>query len=135
MIYTVTVPTAGTQGEAAQVLLNPRGIGPYKGIVNAFAGAVETPQGVIQAPAAGQPGESRSTKSGSLVNPDYGIGIGRVAAGSSFTFEMMPPGGSTMPVGVVLAPAFVKLKGTLLYNGGSTVPSTPNSKILGLTPQ
>jgi len=154
VMYHVYIPTRGTDangnavpGEMAQVLLNPRGIGTNGGVVNAFSGVVETGGREILAPAAGQPGESKSGN-GSLVNKDFGIGIGWVFAGQQFEFNMMPPAGSTMGIGVVLAPAYVKAQGTLLYDGvwakdqhgkpvyvGSQVASAPVTTIFGLTPR
>jgi hypothetical protein len=132
VFYEITVNNTGSAGETAQVLLNPRGIGKSNGVTNGFSGAVEVQGQLIKAPLSGQPGES---KGANLVNPDYGIGIGRVDPGSSFSFELMPPAGSTFPLAIVLAPAFLKAQGTLNYNSGKTTSSTPSPIIFGLQPK
>jgi hypothetical protein len=131
VFYQVQVATKGEEGEAAQVLLNPRAVGTDKQlkVVNGFAGVVDAPAGEagklgaeIAAPAHGQPGVGSS---GNLTDKQYGIGVGRVKAGKRFTMEFMPPGGASLPVAVVLAPAYVKAKGVLGYDGHKTVVSEP----------
>jgi hypothetical protein len=138
VFYQVEVATKGEEGEIAQVLLNPRAIGKdlKLKVVNGFAGLVDVPSAAsgelgseIAAPALGQPGVGSS---GNLTDKKYGIGLGSVAANKSFSFEFMPPGGASLPVAAVLAPAYVKAKAKLTYDGGKTVDSEP--KIFALRP-
>jgi hypothetical protein len=138
VFYQVSVKTKGEEGEAAQVLLNPRAVGRDEnlGVVNGFAGLVDVPEATgttlgseIAAPSRGQPGVGST---GNLTENKYGIGIGRVKAGKSFSFEFMPPGGASLPVAAVLAPAFVKVNGELTYDNGKSV--SAETKIFPLQP-
>lgn len=138
VFYQVEVKTKGESGELAQVLLNPRAVGKDEAlkVTNGFAGVVDVPAASgesageeIPAPAKGQPGVGET---GNLIDRKYGIGLGRVAANKSFSLEFMPPGGASLPVAVVLAPAYVKAEGTLTYDGGKTVKAEP--KIFALQP-
>lgn len=134
MEYDLTVPTVAAKGvsnEADQVLFNDRGVGPQKGYTNGFADVVVANGTEISAPAIGQPGVG---KSGNLIEKDYGIGVGQVKAGSTFALKLIPSAGSAFPIGIVLAPAFLKLEGTLTYDSGSKVKSTPLVTIVKLAP-
>jgi hypothetical protein len=140
VMYEVTVPTKGLPGESVQVLLDPRGVGHHDvkggpGYNNAFQGTVVVAGRWVNVPNPGQPGDNGS---GSLLNANYGVGIGQVKANSTFTFDFMPPGGATLPIAIVLVPAYVKAQATMTYNQGattSTVSATPADDIITLVPK
>ena len=79
-------------------------------------------------PRAGDPAPAGD---GNLTDPDLGIGIGRVPGGRKFTFSFMPPGGASLPVAVVVGPAYLTIKALLTYDGGR-VESAPRT--IGLQP-
>jgi hypothetical protein len=118
------VPTVGVDGEATQVLLNPRGVGKSGTVTNGYAGVVDVP-----APPDGSVpiGPPIDTPAGAvnLTDKDLGIGIGQATAPNAFSFEFMPPGGSTLPLAVVTSPAYVTVEATLTYNSGATVQAAP----------
>jgi hypothetical protein len=124
VFYDVSVPTVGVDGEATQVLLNPRGVGKSGTVTNGYAGVVDVP-----APPDGSVpiGPPIDTPAGAvnLTDKDLGIGIGQVTAPNAFSFEFMPPGGSTLPLAVVTSPAYVTVEATLTYNSGATVQAAP----------
>jgi hypothetical protein len=141
VFYEVTIPTTGVSGQAAQVLINPRAVGSaQKGVTSAFSGLADVPAPaspgagrgrLINLADKGQPGEAKGVN---LTDNDYGIGIGRVAANSAFTFEMMPPGGASLPVAIVLAPAYARLQATLTYDGDKHVSSSPDPQYVPIVP-
>ncbi len=154
VLYQVSVDTSGKTNEAAQVLLDPRGVGPVPGpppYTNGYAGVVDvpaTPPGsIINTPNPSDPnlGDQESfcpnlTKptagNKNVVCSDLGIGIGRVDAGKTFSLAFMLPGGAAGPLAVVLAPAFIKADATLTYNEGGTRPGSVKAapKIIVLKP-
>jgi hypothetical protein len=131
MLYDLTVPVDGKKGESAQVILNDRGLGHQSRVNGAYQGVVQVNGTTIETPLAGQPGTGHS---GNLTNPDYGIGIGQVKPGGAFDLQMIPPAGSTFPLGIVLAPAYVRLKGILTFHNGLKVASDPDPTYVSLAP-
>ena len=99
-------------------------------MTNGYAGLVDvpaTPGGAKPAaPAIPTPAGDRN-----LTDPDLGIGIGRAPGGRKFTFSFMPPGGASLPVAVVVGPAYLTIKAILTYDGGR-VESAP--KTIALKP-
>lgn len=127
--YVMTIPTTGISGEVAQVLLDDRGLGA-NGVNNAFADVVQADGSEIYTPVKGQPGVGDT---GNLLSPDYGVGVGTVDALSTFRLSLIPAAGSTFPLGIVLAPAYLEMNGTLTY-GSESVDATPNPTFVTLAP-
>jgi hypothetical protein len=119
VFYNVTVDIGGTPEQSAQLLLNPRAVGHNEAakVTNGYAGVVDVPATpIVQKPS--RPPIGTPTGDKNLTDPDLGIGIGRAAGASTFSFSFMPPGGASLPVAVIASPAFVTVKATLTYSGG-----------------
>jgi hypothetical protein len=127
--YAMTIPTTGPKGEVDQVLLNDRGLGAA-GVNNAFADVVQADGTEIFTPIKGQPGVGNT---GNLTDANYGIGVGIVDASSTFSLDLIPAAGSTFPLAIVLAPAYLEMYGTLTYTGGTSY-ATPNPTFISLIP-
>jgi hypothetical protein len=127
--YVMTIPTTGPKGEVDQVLLNDRGLGVDKA-TNAFADVVQADGTEIDTPIKGQPGVGAT---GNLTDANYGIGVGTVDAGSTYSLDLIPAAGSTFPLAIVLAPAYLEMYGTLTYTGGTSY-ATPNPTLITLVP-
>ncbi len=116
VVYDITVNVRGEKGERAQLLLDPRGAGrhvdPQTGntYVNAYSGVVDVP--------ANTQGSFLSTPAEDKVKcKDEGIGIGVAKASSPFSVGLIPPGGATLPLALLLTPAFVKEEASVSHNG------------------
>lgn len=119
VFYNVTVKSEGKSSEAGQVLLNPRAVGKNvkAHVVNGYAGVVDVPATSGSGKPKGDPVPTPAGKA-NLTDKNLGIGIGRFAGGKQFTFSFMPPGGASLPVAVVVGPAYVTIKAVLTYKGG-----------------
>jgi hypothetical protein len=122
--YEITIHATGDTGERAQVLLNPRGAGPHQDptthnkYVNAYAGVIDVPASPLPKAPLSVPAVDKVRCN------DRGIGIGTATAGAKFTFGMMPPGGATLPLALVVSPAYIKEASTLTTSSGNAM-ATP----------
>jgi hypothetical protein len=118
VMYHVTVPTSTVYpATVVQALINPRG-GSYAGVVKTSL------DGIIRVPG-----------SGVVTNSTEAVGIGRIpgSLGTPFDVDLMPPAGSSLPVAIVLSPAYIRNNATIAWQGTSS-PVSSSTVVVPISP-
>ena len=140
--YRVTVTAKGKPGREAQVILSPRGAGDQGGYVNAYSGVLALaaspgePFSIPKKMSGGDrvkcPNPAENTGEDKVKCSNKGIGIGVVDAAGRFEFEMIPPGGATLPLALLLSPAYIHAKGEVRTPSGGIL--AKDSEVIPLRP-
>jgi hypothetical protein len=116
--YVVSIVPSGAQsGMATQVLIEPRGARPRTDSTTGNAVAAEVTTSSIASPFA-------VPCNGKITDPNTGAGVGFVLGNDTFVLNLIPPAGDTMPIAVVLGPAYVKNTATATAPSGATSSSS-----------
>lgn len=123
VLYTVSVQIKGVKGETVQVLADPRGVGTQKlsgqTVRGAIAGVVDQPAPTANNFAGVTEIQFPNVAGKNMSCTDQAVGIGTAPANSTYTAQLMLPGGATGPVAIVLTPAYIEINAKLTWNGGS----------------